>query len=115
MRLLDVVDCNETNLPLQLYDGRQLPHPAKTFDVVLFVFVLHHTLNHEELLQEAARVARRSIIIVEDTPLNPFERAVQWFWDTVLSFEHGFAVPHNYHQMSKWLGSLHKTRPETCQ
>ena len=39
---------------------------------------------------------------MEDTPRNLFERATQWFWDTVLSFEHGFDVPHNYNSMSKW-------------
>jgi ubiquinone/menaquinone biosynthesis C-methylase UbiE len=102
VHLLDVVDCNETSLPLQLYDGKKLPYPAKTFDVALFVFVLHHALNHGELLQEAARVARQKIIIVEDTPANPGERIVQWFWDTILSFEHGFAAPHNYNGIATW-------------
>ncbi|MGH9628878.1 MAG: class I SAM-dependent methyltransferase [Bryobacteraceae bacterium] len=100
--LVDVLDCNETELPLHIYDGETLPYASKTFDVALLVFVLHHTLNHEQMLREAARVARRAVIVVEDTPANPFERFVEWFWDSVLSIEHRFFAPHNYRRMSGW-------------
>jgi ubiquinone/menaquinone biosynthesis C-methylase UbiE len=100
--LTDVLDCNETDLPLKVYDGKTLPFGDKEFDVTLLVFVLHHALNQEEILREAARVTRRRIVIVEDTPRNPFERSVEWFWDTVLSIEHGFFAPHAYRKIEQW-------------
>jgi SAM-dependent methyltransferase len=104
MTLVDVLNCNETDLPLQIYDGKKLPFPDKSFDTVLLVFVLHHTTNHEEILEEARRVARRAIVIVEDTPVNLFERGVELFWDTVLSWEHRFSAPHNYRTIQGWRG-----------
>ncbi len=102
VELVDVIDRNETPLPLQLYDGKKLPYAANAFDAVVLVFVLHHTLNHEELLAEAARVARQQIIIVEDTPQTALERAAQWACDTVLNLEHGFATPHTYKSIPGW-------------
>jgi hypothetical protein len=39
-RKLDVLDCNETNLPLAVYDGKSLACRDRTFDVALLVFVL---------------------------------------------------------------------------
>lgn len=102
VQLVDVIDRNETTLPLQLYDGKKLPYSSDAFDAAVLVFVLHHTLNHAEILKEAARVARQRIIIVEDTPKNPLERAAQWACDTVLNLEHGFATPHSYKSIADW-------------
>ena len=102
VQLVDVVDRNETTLPLQLYDGRKLPYASNAFDVAVLVFVLHHTLNHTELLEETARVARQRIVIVEDTPKNRLERATQWMCDTMLNLEHGFATPHSYKSIAGW-------------
>ena len=102
VQLVDVVDRNETVLPLRLYNGKRLPYATNSFDTAVLVFVLHHTLNHAELLAEAARVARQRIIIVEDTPKNRLERAAQWACDTVMNLEHGFATPHSYKNITDW-------------
>lgn len=102
VHLVDVLDVNETDLPLKVYDGNRIPYEDKSFDVTLLVFVLHHLLNQEEILREAARVSRRSLIIVEDTPRNIFELAVNKTCDTIGSSQHGFFDPHNYHRIEKW-------------
>lgn len=102
VQLVDVVDCNETALPLRLYDGTKLPYADKSFDIATLVFVLHHTGDHERILREAARVARRRIIVVEDTPVNIRERWAQWLLDTALSIEHGFATPHTCNSIGRW-------------
>jgi SAM-dependent methyltransferase len=49
----------------ELYDGSVIPYEDERFDVVLLITVLHHTPAPEQLLREAARVAKR-VIIVED-------------------------------------------------
>ena len=69
----DVVDYDATLIPFARYDGRKLPFPEKAFDASLFSFVLHHTNNQSELLDEARRVSRRYIFLFEDTPANALE------------------------------------------
>ena len=53
---------------VEVFDGATLKeHADKSFDSVLFVSVLHHAAhNSPGLLLEAARVARKYVIIVED-------------------------------------------------
>jgi ubiquinone/menaquinone biosynthesis C-methylase UbiE len=64
--LLDVEDFSFVeSLKPELYDGSVIPHEAERFDVVLLITVLHHTPAPEQLLREAARVAKR-VIVVED-------------------------------------------------
>ena len=63
---LDLLDYNKTDLPLHTYDGERFPFPDDHFDAVLLCFVLHHSRDHTGLLQEARRVSRDRVIILED-------------------------------------------------
>jgi ubiquinone/menaquinone biosynthesis C-methylase UbiE len=108
--LVDVLDCNETDLPLTVYDGKKIPFDDKTFDVVTLVFVLHHAVNQEEILTEAARVARRKIILVEDTPKNVLERCIDQACDALMSFEHGYYNPATYRNVEQWRNVFEKLR-----
>jgi SAM-dependent methyltransferase len=51
------------------YDGRVLPFPDASFDVTLFGYVLHHVgRDHaRRLLEEARRVTRSRIFLLEDS------------------------------------------------
>jgi len=71
---IDVVDHNLTDLPLEIYDGKKLPYPSKSFDISLLVFVLHHATDFAATFSEAQRVSKDRIIIIEDTPQTSFER-----------------------------------------
>jgi ubiquinone/menaquinone biosynthesis C-methylase UbiE len=71
---VDVCDYSDHTMPFFVYDGTTLPFPDKSFDVVFFAFVLHHTRNQEALIQEARRVARKRIVIFEDSYEFAFER-----------------------------------------
>lgn len=54
-------------LPIEIFDGASLPVPSGSKDVVLFNAVLHHAANNTlGLVKEAARVARRFIVVLED-------------------------------------------------
>jgi len=75
--LTDIVDVRRCpSLPFQLYDGRHLPYATHAFDMVMLNFVLHHVPNEDKaaLLGEAARVSRRWLFILEDTPRNALDR-----------------------------------------
>ena len=74
--LADVVAMNQTTLPHMTYDGETLPWPDDAFDVTVLYFVLHHCANPERVLEEARRVSRRGVIIVESTASGPWQRRI---------------------------------------
>lgn len=63
--LLDVVDLNQTNLPHITYDGRHIPFPDDSRDTITLLLTLHHCQDPERVLAEAARVAKKRIIVTE--------------------------------------------------
>ena len=70
---VDVCDYSDHTIPFFVYDGKKLPFPDKSFDVVFFAFVLHHIRDQEVIFREACRVARHKIVIFEDTFVWPWE------------------------------------------
>lgn len=103
--LVDVIDFNKSNLPFILYDGRKLPFKNNMFDTVLLVVVLHHCDNPLEVLEEAIRVSRKRIIIIEAIYLNEKEREINKFFDwftnrIILKREINF--PYNYFDTPGW-------------
>src|SRR5437763_17176570 len=46
----------QARIPVRSFDGSNIPYPDRSFDVVMFVDVLHHTRDPRILLREAARV-----------------------------------------------------------
>jgi SAM-dependent methyltransferase len=60
----------------RLYDGRTLPFPDRSFDIVLAVTVLHHVppAQWDSFAREAARVARQAVVVIEHNPWNPLTR-----------------------------------------
>src|SRR5436190_13102416 len=74
--LTDVVSYHNRakDLPfLRLDDPFRVPVGDGSFDVVMLLFVFHHVDSHddqERLLDEAVRIARSRLVIMEDTPEN---------------------------------------------
>jgi ubiquinone/menaquinone biosynthesis C-methylase UbiE len=74
---VDIVDCRRRELPhFALYDGVTLPFADKSCDIVIVGFVLHHIPNDTKpaVLAELRRVARRRVVVLEDTPRNAVDR-----------------------------------------
>ncbi len=103
---IDVQIRNNTCIPVDLFDGRAIPFEDADFDVVMFVDVLHHTADPIILLSEAARVARRAIVIKDHTANGVFAIPTLRFMDWVGNARHGIALPYNYWPRRKWLESF---------
>ena len=72
----DVQDNRIYPIPFELIDGKKLPFPEKSFDVVLISYVLHHSEDPTLLLKEAKRVTRDKIVIYEDLPEGFLSRII---------------------------------------
>jgi ubiquinone/menaquinone biosynthesis C-methylase UbiE len=58
---VEVLVRDNTPIPIQPFNGQELPFNNHSFDVVSFVDVLHHCDRPIDLLREAHRVARRRL------------------------------------------------------
>ena len=70
---VDVIDINQTPLPLTLYDGKEIPFDERSFDVTYAAFILHHTEDVRALLAECIRVTKGRLLVLEDVYRNGFE------------------------------------------
>ena len=65
---------NETTM---LYNGRDLPFPKNSFDLIVINFVLHHASNNTlYLLQQVKDIAIKYILIGED--LSEIDYDIKW-------------------------------------
>ena len=107
---LEVLPRPDARIPVEPFDGLTLPRGDRSVDVVMFVDVLHHTVDPSVLLREAARVARRSVLI-KDHLLEGFLAGPTLRWmDRVGNARHGVALPHNYWTRREWTDAFTKFR-----
>lgn len=105
---VDVLVRRSTCIPVEAFDGRVLPYRDRAFDVVMFVDILHHTLDPTILLREAARTARQAIVIKDHTRDGFMSAATLRFMDWIGNARHGVALPYNYWPRAKWLDVFHR-------
>lgn len=107
--LTDIVSYGnrEKSLPfIEQRDPLHVPVEDGAFDVVLLMFVFHHMDRYEDqerLLDEAIRVARRRVIITEDTPGSGPDRVFNKLWDWVLNLRHGVPTPFTFRGVPQWV------------
>jgi SAM-dependent methyltransferase len=107
---VDVLVRPQTHIHVQEFDGRHLPFEDKSFDVVMFVDVLHHTDNPVILLQEAKRVARKAVVIKDHTRNGAFAYTTLRLMDWVGNACHNVALPYNYWSRSQWMQAFASIR-----
>lgn len=99
---IDVLTRERAHIPMSVFNGCSIPHTDKSFDVVLFIDVLHHTENPIGLLAEAARVSRHGIIIKDHVTDGLFATPFLRFMDWVGNAPHRVALPYNYWSQQQW-------------
>lgn len=102
LRGVDVFVRGATHVPVDRFDGQQLPHADACFDAVLFVDVLHHAADPAALLREGARVSRRWLVLKDHSADGLLADATLAFMDRVSNRRHGIEIPHHYWPRARW-------------
>jgi len=90
------------------FDGNSLPFQDGSFDVCLFVDVLHHTQDPSVLLREAARVSRMFVLIKDHLDENAIDNLTLRFMDWVGNRPHDVVLTYNYQSRREWSGHFLK-------
>ena len=102
IRGVDVLVREKTSVPVEPFDGEHLPFPDQSFDVVMFVDVLHHTPDAAVLLKEAARVARRSVLLKDHNKDGFLAGPTLKFMDWVGNVRYKVPLPYNHWPRRRW-------------
>ncbi|HEV7251683.1 MAG TPA: methyltransferase domain-containing protein [Mesorhizobium sp.] len=99
---IDVYVRGETHVPVHEFDGLHIPLDDKSVDAAIFVDVLHHADDPQQLLREARRVSREAVIIKDHLSENALDFAVLRAMDWVGNAPHGVVLPYNYKSSAEW-------------
>jgi ubiquinone/menaquinone biosynthesis C-methylase UbiE len=106
---IDVLLRPERYIEVTEFDGTTIPFANSSFDVVMFVDVLHHTNNPDVLLAEARRVTRRYVLVKDHFRTGFLAYATLRLMDWFGNVHHGVALPYNYLSESEWSRLYHQT------
>jgi ubiquinone/menaquinone biosynthesis C-methylase UbiE len=103
---VDILRRSQTQIPMEWFDGEAIPYDDRSFEVTMFIDVLHHTMDPMILLREAARVARKSVVIKDHTCEGLFDNLTLRLMDQVGNARHGVALPYNYWSQQRWFEAV---------
>jgi len=92
----------ECKIDCRAFDGSSLPFPDGSFDVCLFVDVLHHTQDPAILLHEAVRVSRSFVLLKDHLDENFLDDVTLRFMDWVGNRPHGVVLTYDYQGRREW-------------
>lgn len=98
----EVLVRSDCHIPVEPFDGGAIPLGDDAVDFVMMIDVLHHTDDPSLLLGEAARVARRAVVIKDHDLRGLLARPTLRFMDWVGNAHHGVALPYNYWTPAQW-------------
>ncbi|MCF3630153.1 class I SAM-dependent methyltransferase [Thalassospiraceae bacterium LMO-SO8] len=99
---VDVVVAPTPRMPVLRYDGHRLPFADDAFDIVTLIDVLHHDDHPEAVLGEAARVARRKVVIKDHYWNTRLERWILRLSDFLGNRHRGINLPNHYLKPAEW-------------
>lgn len=102
LEAIDAFPRDEARIPVRSFDGTNIPDGDGTFDVVMFVDVLHHAQNLAALLREGVRVASKSVLIKDHYADGFGARAILSLMDLVGNAGRSFAWSGSYKSQQEW-------------
>lgn len=103
---IDVLVRPQTFIPVEPFDGQKIPYDDNGFDIVMFVDVLHHTIEPLVLLREAGRVAAKAVVIKDHARNGLLAETTLRFMDNLGNERHGVVSPYNYWPEARWLDAF---------
>jgi SAM-dependent methyltransferase len=98
---VDVRDVScEPSIEVLVVDGARLPFPDDAFAAAMLITMLHHTRDPELVLREAARVARR-VVVMEDVHRGRVQWIATMVMDSIVNLEF-FGHPHTNRSDAGW-------------
>lgn len=101
---VDIVKNKNPNNIIFTQSSFPYPFANKSFDTVIIILTLHHFDNPELGLEEAIRLSKNNILLLEDVPRNNIERKLMKVIDFVgnkwVSKE--ISIPFNFYSDEKW-------------
>ena len=92
----------QPRIEVDAFDGRNIPFEAGSFDIVMFVDVLHHTDDPMTLLREATRVSRRALLIKDHLKEGFLAETTLRLMDRTGNERYQVALPFNYWSRGEW-------------
>jgi SAM-dependent methyltransferase len=99
------------------FDGSIIPYPAESFDVCMFVDVLHHLPDEsaiQALVSEASRVSRRLLLIKDHLAESRLDFKTLQLMDWVGNRPHGIILPYSYQRRARWNQCFASARLKLC-
>lgn len=102
---IDVLVRKNAMIPVKQFDGITIPYPDASFDAVMLIDVLHHTVDPLAMIKEAQRVG--GTLLIKDHFREGFlANTTLKLMDWVGNAHHGVALPYNYWSKSQWQGAF---------
>jgi SAM-dependent methyltransferase len=89
-------------IPVRQYDGRTIPDPDRTHDVVIVADVLHHDTEPDAVVRECVRVSRRLLIIKDHQVKGPLAHQRISLIDWAANAPHGVPCLYTYNTPAEW-------------
>ena len=90
-------------IPCVGFDGVRLPFEDRSFDVCMFVDVLHHSRDSLAVLRDAARVSREFVLIKDHAAETALDHRTLQFMDWIGNRYHGVELPYGFLSRAQWL------------
>ena len=87
---------------VKFYDGQKIPHPDKSFDVVILADVLHHASDPHNLIYECSRVVRRVLIIKDHKAEGLLAQQRIALMDWASNVQYGIPCLYQYNTWKEW-------------
>ena len=102
VRGVDVVVQPGCRVPVERYDGLNIPWDDKSVDLVMLIDVLHHTDDPMPVIREALRVAKLGVIIKDHNCDSRIQRRIMTFTDSFANRHNGVPLPFNFWSTGQW-------------
>jgi len=91
---------------VELFDGTHLPQEDDSFDAAMLVDVLHHAPEPLELLAEARRVARDTIVIKDEIATGLLADRTLHLMERLANTRHGISIPATFWARDDWAAAF---------